>query len=94
MDPFSGDSINPSNNSNWPQLDDPAINKAISDAVTITDEKQRAEAWAKIDDQITALAPAVPWVWDNDVLVRSANVNGVANLFNGEWDLAYTSITK
>jgi hypothetical protein len=26
--------------------------------------------------------------------VRSANVNGVANLFNGEWDLAYTSITK
>jgi peptide/nickel transport system substrate-binding protein len=92
--PFSGDSINPSNNSNWPQLDDPAINKAISDAVTITDEKQRAEAWAKIDDQITALAPAVPWVWDNDVLVRSANVNGVANLFNGEWDLAYTSITK
>jgi len=92
--PFSGDSINPSNNSNWPQLDDPAINKAISSAVTITDEKQRAEAWAKIDDQVTALAPAVPWVWDNDVLVRSEDVNGVANLFNGEWDLAYTSVSK
>jgi peptide/nickel transport system substrate-binding protein len=92
--PFSGDSINPSNNSNWPQLDDPKINKEISDAVTITDEKQRAETWGKIDDDITALAPAVPWVWDNDVLVRSNNVNGVANLFNGEWDLAYTSIAK
>jgi peptide/nickel transport system substrate-binding protein len=92
--PFSGDSINPSNNSNWPQLDDPAINKAISNAVTITDPKQRAETWGKIDDQIMAQAPAVPWVWDNDVLVRSANVNGVANLFNGEWDLAYTSIAK
>jgi hypothetical protein len=36
----------------------------------------------------------VPWVWDNDVLVRSANVDGVANLFNGEWDLAYTSVTN
>jgi peptide/nickel transport system substrate-binding protein len=92
--PFSGDSINPSNNSNWPQLDDPKINKEISDAVTITDEKQRAETWGKIDDEITAQAPAVPWVWDNDVLVRSTNVNGVANLFNGEWDLAYTSIAK
>ena len=92
--PFSGDSINPSNNSNWAQLDDPEINKAIDQAVTITDEQQRAETWGKIDDQITAQAPAVPWVWDNDVLVRSANVDGVANLFNGEWDLAYTSITK
>jgi peptide/nickel transport system substrate-binding protein len=92
--PFSGDSINPSNNSNWPQLDDPAINKAIDQAVTITDEQQRAETWGKIDDDIMAQAPAVPWVWDNDVLVRSANVNGVANLFNGEWDLAYTSLTK
>jgi peptide/nickel transport system substrate-binding protein len=92
--PFSGDSINPSNNSNWPQLDDPAINKAIDQAVTITDEQQRAETWGKIDDQIMEQAPAVPWVWDNDVLVRSVNVNGVANLFNGEWDLAYTSLTK
>ena len=92
--PFSGDSINPSNNSNWPQLDDPKINKAIADAVTITDEKQRAETWGKIDDQIMAQAPAVPWIWDNDVLVRSANVDGVANLFNGEWDLAYTSLSK
>jgi peptide/nickel transport system substrate-binding protein len=92
--PFSGDSINPSNNSNWPQLDDPAINKAIADAVTITDEQQRAETWGKIDDQIMAQAPAVPWVWDNDVLVQSEDVNGVANLFNGLWDLAYTSTSK
>ncbi len=92
--PFSGDSINPSNNSNWPQLNDPKINKAISDAVTITDEKQRAQTWGQIDDQIMAQAPAVPWVWDNDVLVRSTDVNGVANLFNGEWDLAYTSLTN
>jgi peptide/nickel transport system substrate-binding protein len=92
--PFSGESINPSNNPNWPQLNDPAINKAIADAVTIQDPKQRAETWGKIDDQIMAQAPAVPWVWDNDVLVRSTDVNGVANLFNGEWDLAYTSLTN
>lgn len=92
--PFSGDSINPSNNSNWPQLNDPKINKAISDAVTITDPTERAKVWGGIDDQIMAQAPAVPWVWDNDVLVRSADVNGVANLFNGEWDLAYSSLTN
>ena len=62
--------------------------------MTIQDPKQRAETWGKIDDQIMAQAPAVPWVWDYDVLVRSTDVNGVANLFNGEWDLAYTSLTN
>jgi peptide/nickel transport system substrate-binding protein len=92
--PFNGDSINPSNNSNWPQLDDPKINKEMTDASALTDPAERAKTWAKINEEITALAPAVPWVWDNDVLVKSANVVGVANLFNGEWDLSYTSLAK
>ena len=39
-----------------------------------------------------ALAPFVPWVWDNDILVRSEDVNGVVNLFNGLFDLSFTSI--
>ena len=92
--PFSGDSINPSNNPNWPQLDDPKINKAIDHAVTISDPKRRAAAWGRIDDQILAQAPAVPWTWDNDILVRSTDVNGVANLFDGEWDFSYTSLAN
>jgi peptide/nickel transport system substrate-binding protein len=89
---FSGDAIVPSNNSNWPLLDDPAINKAIHDAVYVDDADQRAEAWGKVDEMIMAQAPVVPWVWDNQANIESADVAGVINLFNANWDLSYTSI--
>jgi peptide/nickel transport system substrate-binding protein len=90
--PFNGGTINPSNNSNWPRLDDPEINKLLAQDKLITDPDQRAQAYGELDTKITALAPAVPWVWDNDILVQSSNVAGVSNLFNGEWDLSYTSL--
>ena len=93
--PFNGDAIVPStNNSNWPQLDDPAINKAIDKAELINDPTARAQAWGKIDDMITAHAPAIPWVWDNQANIESGDVAGVINLFNANWDLSYTSLTQ
>jgi peptide/nickel transport system substrate-binding protein len=91
---FSGDAIVPSNNSNWPLLDDPAINKAMDKAVYIDDPQARAEAWGKIDDQITAQAPAVPWVWDNQANIQSSDVAGVINQFNANWDLSFTSLKQ
>jgi peptide/nickel transport system substrate-binding protein len=90
--PFSGDAIVPSNNSNWPLLDVPEINKAIDEAVYIDDPDQRAEAWGRIDQQVMAEAPAVPWVWDNQSNIHSADVAGVINLFNANWDLSFTSL--
>src|SRR6185437_4472547 len=54
LDPtFNGKNILSANNSNWPQLNDPAVNKAMDDAETILDPKQRAQAWGKIDDMVT-----------------------------------------
>ena len=37
-------------------------------------------------------AVAVPWVWDNQSNIESADVNGVINLFNANWDLSFTSL--
>ena len=54
---------------------------------------QRASYWGNLDDQISAQAPAIPWVWDNEGYVRSNDVNGVVNLFNAEWDLSFSSVT-
>ena len=31
---------------------------------------------------IMAQAPAIPYIWDNQPNIESANVNGVINLFN------------
>jgi peptide/nickel transport system substrate-binding protein len=93
LDPtFNGENILDVGNSNWPQLDDPALNKEMDEAKLLTEPDERAQAWAEIDKKITELAPAVPWLWDKTPLIRSANVNAVPSAFNGQWHLAYTSI--
>ena len=66
LDPtFNGENVVPENNSNWPQLDVPAVNKAIDDAALIDDLDERNQAWGDVDTMISEQAPAVPWVWDN-----------------------------
>ncbi len=93
LDPtFNGKNIVPENNSNWPLLDVSSINSAMDKAETIVDSDQRNNAWAEIDKQVTAQAPAIPWIWDDNPNIRSANVQGVVNKFNGNWDLSFTSI--
>jgi peptide/nickel transport system substrate-binding protein len=93
LDPtFNGKNIIPSNNSNWPQLNDPTINKAMDSAETILDPAKRAEAWGKIDDMVTAAAPGVLWLWDKGPSIMSKNVNGVLNKENASWDLSFTSL--
>ncbi|MGZ4410562.1 MAG: ABC transporter substrate-binding protein [Gaiellaceae bacterium] len=72
--PFNGKSIVPSNSSNWPQLNDPAVNKAMEAAAQITNRAAYAAAWGKIDQQVTNLAAAVPWVWENFPTLFSARV--------------------
>ena len=77
LDPtFNGKNIVPQGNSNWPELDDPEINEAMDEAALISDPKERAEAWAKIDLMVTEQAPLVAWIWDKQALLRSADTNG------------------
>jgi peptide/nickel transport system substrate-binding protein len=93
LDPtFNGQNVVPENNSNWPQLNVEAINKAIDDAALIDDLDARNQAWGDVDTQITEQAPAVPWVWDNQANIQSADVAGVINKFNANWDLSFTSL--
>ena len=93
IDPtFNGKNIVPSNNSNLSELNDPKLNAAMDRAERIPDPAGRAKAWGAIDKAVTGLAVQVPWIWDNDVNLRSKNVKAVTNLFNGTWDVAFTSI--
>jgi len=88
---FAGKNILEQGNSNWPELDNPAINDAI-DKAEVLPKEQRPAAWAAIDKMIVEQAPAVPWIWDKTPLIESANVNGVATESNIFWDLAWTSL--
>jgi peptide/nickel transport system substrate-binding protein len=92
--PFNGENIVSSNNSNWPQLNDKAINKAMDKAKLISDPAEQAAAWGKIDDDVTAQAPAIPWIWDNQANISSSDVAVVINKFNAVTDLSFTSLEK
>jgi peptide/nickel transport system substrate-binding protein len=90
--PFYGPTIDPENNSNWPQLDDPEVNAAIEDARKVEDADERAQAWAEVDELVSSKAPAVPWIWENFPLIQSEDVAGVVNLNNASWDLSFISL--
>jgi peptide/nickel transport system substrate-binding protein len=93
LDPtFNGKNIVASNNSNWPQLDVPEINKAMDTAETVVGDDKRAQAWADIDKMVMEQAAAITWQWDKPYLVRSANVNPVLNKANAAWDLSSISL--
>ena len=89
---LNGENILPENNSNASLLDDPALNKAIDQAKLIFDPQKRDQAWGDIDRQAMALAPIIPYIWDNQANIQSADVAGVVNKFNANWDLAFTSL--
>ena len=90
--PFNGENVVPENNSNWPQLNVPEVNKAIDDATLIDDPEARKQAWGDVDTLINEQAPAIPYIWDDQANIQSADVAGVINKFNANWDLAFTSL--
>jgi peptide/nickel transport system substrate-binding protein len=78
-------------NNNLSQLDDPKIDAAMDQAAGRQGE-DRLKAWADVDRQITAQAPAIPFLWDTTTVLASKDVRGVGNAFYGSWDLTRTSI--
>jgi peptide/nickel transport system substrate-binding protein len=93
LDPtFNGANILQENNSNWPQMNDPTVNKLLDQAKLTVNRDQRAKLFAQADQKITMLAPNVPWVWDKQPNIVSKNVAAVGSSFNATVDLNFTSI--
>jgi len=91
--PFYGPAIVPTNNSNWGQVNDPAINAAMVKAADTVGSAASAAAWAKVDDMLVQQAVAIPWIFDTQPNIESANVRGINALWNvGSWDYAFTSL--
>jgi peptide/nickel transport system substrate-binding protein len=107
VDPtFAGYNIVTTNNSNWGQVswqDGPGgphagqattpLDVAMKAAEKANGAQGRAQAWAKVDQMLTANAVAVPWVFDKQANIASKDVRGINDLWNiGSWDYAYTSL--
>jgi peptide/nickel transport system substrate-binding protein len=89
--PFSGEAIVPVNNSNWAVLNDPAVNKAIDNAATISNLNARYQAFAQADKMIVDDAPAIPEIWATNPLVEGSKVKGVLDPWNDDWNLSFSS---
>ena len=89
---FNGENIIPTQNSNWPELDVPEVNKAIDAAELVTDPAERAQAFADANKPIVEQAPSITYMWDYQSVVASPNVRGVQNDYSTTWDLNFTSI--
>jgi peptide/nickel transport system substrate-binding protein len=72
--PFNGRFILPSNNSNWPLLNDPKINAEMDQAEKELDPAKRYQEWGGIDKAITETGAAVPWLWEDFPTVFSSRV--------------------
>jgi peptide/nickel transport system substrate-binding protein len=91
--PFYGPAITSTNNSNWGQVNNPQINAAMVAASQVVNPTAAADAWAKVDDMLVDQAVAIPWIFDDQPNIESANVRGINDLWDvGEWDYGYTSL--
>jgi len=89
---FYGPAIIPQNNTNWPLLNDPSINKLIDTASATKPGEARDQAWADANIAIVKTAAAVPIVWDNQPIVASKDVNLVADDYSNSPFMAFLSV--
>jgi peptide/nickel transport system substrate-binding protein len=90
---FNGKNILPSNNSNWPLLNVPKINREMSTAKKTLDPSKRYEEWGSLDKQITETASAVPWLWENYPTLFSSRVVPALMYDNsGSPDVSFMSV--
>jgi peptide/nickel transport system substrate-binding protein len=78
-------------NNNLAELRDGKVDRLIDAANVLPIGAARAKAWAAVDRQVTADAPAIPFVWDVVTLVRSADMVGALNPYSTDWDLSFSA---
>jgi peptide/nickel transport system substrate-binding protein len=89
---LAGDSIHPTNNNNYAQLDDPAINKKIADLAKQQLTPDVADQYAALDKQTMEQAPWAPYGNRELTLFTSDNVNFDNIIWSPVFDQDYSSI--
>ncbi|MCI3223441.1 ABC transporter substrate-binding protein [Streptomyces sp. NP-1717] len=73
----NGSAIKPSGGNNLMELDDPKINKALSDGIAQTDDAARTKAWGEVDKLVLENASAVPLIYRKNLLYRPDSATNV-----------------
>ncbi|MET8783418.1 MULTISPECIES: ABC transporter substrate-binding protein [unclassified Streptomyces] len=91
-----GSAIKPSGGNNLMELNDPAINKALADAIANTDATARTKAWGDIDKMIMDNGSVVPLVYRKNLLIRPTSATNVTvtQAYLGMYDYTLLSSSK
>lgn len=83
-----GDLIGKSGNTNLSQLDDPAINKLLDDAIGNTDIAAREKAYGEVDKKVMESAAVVPLTYFKVLHYRSPDITNVVSnpAWSGQYD--------
>ncbi|QXE34544.1 ABC transporter substrate-binding protein [Streptomyces sp. GMY02] len=92
----NGSAIKPSGGTNLMELNDPKINKALTDGIGTVDPAARTAAWGNVDEMVMQNASVVPLFYKKNLLYRpdsAANVT-VTEAYLGMYDYVLMSSTK
>ncbi|SPT56728.1 ABC transporter substrate-binding protein [Actinomadura madurae] len=83
-----GDAIKPSGGNNLAELDDPAINKALDEAIANPDKAARMKAYGEIDKLVMQSGMEVPLIYAKALMYRPKRVTnaGITYAYGGMYD--------
>ena len=91
---FSGDAIDPENNSNWAQLDDPEINEMIEEAEPDQRLQERLDAWGEVLQGRHGRGRGVPWSGTTSPMSGSLMLRRGSQSSTPVGNLSYTSLPE
>ncbi|KAA6213853.1 ABC transporter substrate-binding protein [Streptomyces albofaciens JCM 4342] len=92
----NGKAIQKSGNSNLSELDDPAINKLLDDAIATSDKAQREKDYAEVDKKTMEQSVIVPLTYFKILLYRSPKATNLVSTsaYSGEYDYLNIGVKK
>ncbi|WP_066945611.1 ABC transporter substrate-binding protein [Streptomyces lushanensis] len=92
----NGAAIKPSGGTNLMELNDPKINKALSEGIGTVDPAERTAAWGNVDQLVMENASVVPLFYRKNLLYRpeSAGNVTVTEAYLGMYDYTLLTSTK
>ncbi|MEV4441921.1 ABC transporter substrate-binding protein [Streptomyces sp. NPDC049577] len=88
--------IQESGNQNYPELNDPQVNKLFDDAIAETDPDKAGKIYQEANKKITEGAWYLPFVYEKNITWRSSRLTNVFTsvAFNGRYDFAALGVVK
>ncbi|MEV4871188.1 ABC transporter substrate-binding protein [Streptomyces syringium] len=88
--------IQQSGNQNYPELDDPAVNKLFDDGLAETDPEKAGKIYQEANKKVMEGAWYLPFTYEKNIIWRSSRLTNVytADSYNGRYDYASLGVVK